>query len=148
MRARQEGITLLELMIVLVVIALLAAIALPTYNAQVTGSRRADGQGTMMAFAQAMERFYTDNNTYVGTSAAVPGAPIAAVFPSEAPLDGTIKYYDLTIRAATATTYTLRATPKGGQAGDGMIELDSTGARRWDRDNSGGFSAAENTWNK
>jgi type IV pilus assembly protein PilE len=38
-------------------------------------------------------------------------------------LVGATKYYDLTINAATGTTYILRATPKGAQNGDGILEL-------------------------
>ncbi|GAB1261386.1 hypothetical protein NBRC116495_20930 [Aurantivibrio plasticivorans] len=103
-----------------------------------------------MNFSLAMERFLAANNTYVGAaaSAATTGSPAATTFPDECPLDGGTKFYDLTITAATASTYTLRATPKGAQAGDGYIELTSAGAKSWDRDNSGSIGSGENTWDK
>jgi len=68
------------------------------------------------------------------------------MFPDESPLEGGNKFYDLTITAATGSSYTLRATPKGAQAGNGVLELDSTGARRWDESANGGFGAGENDW--
>lgn len=126
------GFTLIELMIVVAIIGIIAAIAYPSYQSQVDRTRRVDGQGALMEMAAAMERHFAGNNSYLeaATGGANTGAP--AIFPTEAPLSGDTKYYDLTIQAATATTYTLRATPKGAQAGDGVLELDSTGVKRWD----------------
>lgn len=152
MKRQTEGFTLIELMITVAIVAILAAIAYPSYRDQVNSSRRSDAQGALSSFALAMERYYTRSNTYLGAAGtqlapANSGAPW--VFPTEAPLDGATKYYNLTIKAgATQSTYTLVATPKGAQAGDGVMELDSTGAKRWDRDNSGGFGANEACWSK
>lgn len=102
-----------------------------------------------MGLANAMERHFTVNNTYEGaaTGGADTGAP--ATYPDEAPLDGSVKYYDLRIVAPTnATTYTIRATPKGGQAGNGVLQLSSTGVRWWDADNDGVVDTGENRWGK
>jgi prepilin-type N-terminal cleavage/methylation domain len=144
---REAGFTLVELMIVVVVATILAAIAYPAYTNQVRKSRRADAQAVLVAFGNAMERYFTTNVTYLGaaTGGANTGAP--RIFATEAPLDGSIKYYDLTIQGATATTYTLRATPKGTQVGDGILELTGAGFRGWDRNGNGSTSdAGENIW--
>lgn len=145
-RSSQTGFTLIELMIVVAIIGIIATIAYPNYIEYVDRARRSDAQGALTGLSGAMERFYASNNTYQGAAAAGADTGAPAIYPDEAPLDGSQKYYDLTIQAAGASSYTLRATPKGGQVGDGTLELDSSGARRWDRDNAGGFGADENTW--
>lgn len=141
-----RGFTLIELMIVVAIIGILAAIAYPSYQQYTERTRRVDAQGALMGLASAMERHYSTNNSYEGAAAegADTGAP--EIYAAESPLDGGTKFYDLRIESANANSYTLKATPKGGQAGNGILELDSTGARRWDRDNSGGFSGTENNW--
>ena len=146
---KTHGFTLIELLIAMAIVAILAAIALPSYQNSVKKSRRSDAQGALAGFANAMERhFTTNNNSYLGAAAGGGNTGAPTVFPTQAPLDGGTKYYDLTIKAVAAdgSTYTLLADPKGAQEGDGNIELDSTGARRWDEDNSGTFSATENDW--
>jgi len=98
-----------------------------------------------------MEMHHARQNTFTGAAdgGADTGSPAATLFPSEAPLDGSTKFYDLTIEAATATSFTLRATPKNAQAGTGYLELLSTGAKRWDRNvvnNTIDTTTLENTW--
>lgn len=146
MRNKLKGFTLIELLITIVIVGILAAIAYPAYQNSVTQSRRADAQGALTQLNNAMERVFTQNNTYMPLVGGVPTAPTlgsgaGAIFPSQAPLDGTTKYYNLSISAITANTYTLRATPITGtsQAADGNLELDHTGAKRW---------GALNSWNK
>lgn len=143
---RNKGFTLIELMIVVAIVAILAAVAIPSYQDSVAKSRRADAKGALEGLAQSMERFFTANNTYLGAAAAGADTGVPAGYPSEAPLDGSTKFYDLTISATTATSFTIRATPKNGQAGDGILELDDTSARRWDANGNGVFDAGESTW--
>lgn len=131
MMNKQHGMTLIELMIVVTIIALLSAIAYPAYREQVRSSNRADCAGVLTSFSNAMERYYTVNNTYLGAAAggADTGAP--AVFPPTCPVDGAAATYNLTIQAATAATYTLAAVPTGGQTGDrcGTFTLTNTGRK-------------------
>lgn len=144
----QRGFTLMELMIVVAIVAIIAAIGYPSYQDSVRKARRADARGAMEGFAQAMERHFTASNSYLGAAAGGANTGAPSIYPTEAPLDGNTKYYNLTINAATATTFTIRATPKNAQAGDGMLELDNTGAKRWDKDGNNVFAATEQSWNQ
>lgn len=140
------GFSLMELMIVVAIVGILGSIAYPSYLNQVTKSRRTDAQAVLMEAAQFMERFYTENNRYHqdtgGTAVALPAQL------GESPRDSGTKSYDITVQTATASTYTLRATPKNGQAGDGFLQVTNTFAKGWDSDDSGALSAAEQTWSQ
>jgi type IV pilus assembly protein PilE len=140
------GFSLMELMIVVAIVGILGSIAYPSYLNQVTKSRRTDAQAVLMEAAQFMERFYTENNRYDqdtgGTAVALPAQL------QESPRDSGTKSYDITVQASTTSTYTLRATPKNGQAGDGFIQLTNTFLKGWDSDNSGALSTAEQTWSQ
>lgn len=134
-----KGFTLVELMVVVAIIGILAGIAYPSYQDSVTKSRRVDAQGVLMGFANAMERYFTENNTYLG-AAGTAGTPANTgsprIFSTQSPIDGSTVYYNLIIQAATASTYNLRATPTGAQTGDGVLEINSTESKgRWDHDN-------------
>lgn len=145
------GFTLMELMIVVSIVAILAAIALPSYQGYLVRATRSEAQSALLAFGQGMERYHNQNFSYDGAAAAgaTTGSPAPTVYVSQAPLDGT-PFYDLTIEAADASSYRLRATPIAGgrQSDDGFLELDSLGRRSWDRDNNGTIDAAEFTWER
>lgn len=121
------GFTLIEVMIVVAVIGILAAIAFPSYQEHVRKARRADAQTAMLELAQFMERHYTANGKYLTAANAAPVLPFTA-----APKDGATKYYDLSFTAApTANAYTLRAVPKGAMASDscGTLSITNTGVK-------------------
>lgn len=141
-----RGFTLIELMIVVAIIGIIAAIAYPSYTAYIEKARRSDAQGALMGLAGAMERYRTANGTYENAGAdGDTGAPL--IYADESPIDGSVKFYDLIIQAADATSFTLRATPKNGQAGNGILELDHTGARGWDENADGDTNdAGEDDW--
>jgi type IV pilus assembly protein PilE len=137
-----KGFSLVELMVVMVIIAILASIAIPSYQSSIRRTHRKEAMAALQGLAQSMERFYVQNNsTYEGADTV--GVP--RFFAGTAPVDGGTPRYNLRITAATATTYTLQAQPIAGttQEKDGLIQLDSTGLRSWDRDND---TFLENGW--
>jgi type IV pilus assembly protein PilE len=120
-----RGFTLMELMIVVVVISILALVAVNSYQASVRKSRRADVQGVLLDRVQALERYYTNSNTYLDY---LDGAGALD--------DGRVStYYGITYgtagNATTATTYVLVATPKGTQAKDpcGTLTINQIGTK-------------------
>ncbi len=134
----KSGFTLIELMIAVAIVALLAAIAYPSYQEQIKRSRRADAKTVVMENAQFMERFYTQNGTYLGAT-----LPIL-----EAPKDGGTKFYDLAFAGGqpTATTFVVVATPKNAMTGDvcGAFTIDQAGAKN----TSGGTRSADECWSR
>jgi type IV pilus assembly protein PilE len=94
-----------------------------------------------MAFANAMERFWTENRTYVGATVGDAG-----IFPAEAPLDSVPKVYNLSIQSASASAFTLRATPKNAMDGDGYLEITNTGEKHWDKNNDKSVGDNEKSW--
>lgn len=128
---RQNGITLIELLIVVTIIGIIAAFAYPSYQEQMRSTRRTDCAGTLTSMGNAMERYYSVNSTYLGAAdgGADTGAP--AVFPTTCPVDGGTAYYNLTIEAATGATYSLAATPTGVQIDDrcGTLTLTNVGLK-------------------
>ncbi len=65
-----RGFTLIELMIVVAVVGILAAVAYPSYQESVRKARRAEGRTALMEMLQQQERYMTQNNTYLAISTA------------------------------------------------------------------------------
>ena len=127
-RSKNSGFTLIEVMIVVAIIGIIAAIGYPSYQEHVRKTKRADAQSALMELAQFMERYYTANGRYLTSANAAPTLPF-----TEAPKDGASKSYNLAFAASspTANSYTLQATPKNSMAGDkcGTLTLTNTGAK-------------------
>lgn len=147
-RFRSRGVTLIELLIALAIIGVLSAVALPLYNRYQLRTFRTEVLTGLGQCALAATRRYSTNFTYVGMDA---GGGVPADCGQFSP-EGTTAAdarYQISVTAADANTYTLRATPLNAQAANGRLELDATGARRWDKNNDGDLvDAGENNWDE
>ena len=106
MKQNNSGFTLMELMIVIVVVSILAAIAVPSYQDYVTRSRRSDAKAGITEVQLAEEKWRANNTAYTTAIVADLGLTI----------DSPDDYYDLSVTAADATTYTIRATADPSEA--------------------------------
>jgi type IV pilus assembly protein PilE len=106
--------TLIELMIVVAIIGILAAVAYPSYQDYVRRANRADAQADVLELAQWMERRFTTTNRY----AAADGNFTASLPFSQTPRSGAARYNLTAVVGGTGQTFTLTATPVGGQVGD------------------------------
>ena len=121
---RDAGFTLIELMIVVAIIGIIAAIAYPSYSDNVRKTRRAVAQADLMELAQWMERQYSADFSYLeGTSQ--PVLPF-----TESPRPGTA-FYNLSTGTVTQNAYTVQAVPTGDQQNDdcGTLSMTQTGAK-------------------
>ncbi len=120
---RARGFSLIELMITVLVIAVLAAIALPLYQQQVVKTRRAAASACLLEMGQFMERYYTTNLTYVG-----------AALPDTTCRNDLAPFYTIALDgAATAAAYGVTATAINTQASRdttcGNLGLNQAGTR-------------------
>lgn len=120
---RQQGFTLIELMIVVAVVGILAAVAYPAYIDQIRKSRRAEVQATLMNISARQQQMLLDTRSYATTVGA-----LNITLPNSVQ-----QTYAVTMSVGTATmpTFSVIATPSGAQAADkcGVLSINQIGTR-------------------
>lgn len=119
MNRKQEGFTLMEIMIVVVVVGLLTTLMLPAYQKYTDRARRGDGITALLDASLKQEKYRADSVTYAGTLSSIPVAATSA--------EG---YYNLSIVGTpTGSSYLMTAAPTGIQSGDdcGTFAIDQNG---------------------
>lgn len=126
-----QGFTLIEMIIVVAVIGILSAIAMPMYRDYVVRANRSDAKVALAAVALAQERYYSINNRYSSSLASLGIGTMMGVNNSGLTANG---FYAIAITAPNPTaSYLLTATPqsKSGQNTDkcNVLTLNSSGAK-------------------
>ena len=123
-----KGFTITELLIVVAIMGIIAAIAFPNWQESVRKSNRSDGKTALLRLMQKQQQFYTDNVSYTTTLTAIGAASDANVVSAE-------RYYTVSAAACAGMTIAqcviLTATPdpNRGQGPDGALTLNSLGQK-------------------
>ena len=124
----KNGFSLIELLITIAIVAILAAIATPSYTEYLVKERRSEAKAALTSIVGLMEQYYYDNN-YSYANATI-GSTIK--HPTVVPADaaGSDIQYEISI-SATADAFKVVATPKNRQLSDGVLSIDNNLQKQW-----------------
>jgi type IV pilus assembly protein PilE len=139
MRTRQSGVTLMELLTVIVILGIISSIAVPSYRSYLMRTNRSDAKSALMQIQAAQEKFYIQNNKYTNKLKEAPPAGLGL------PEFSANRYYKLSVTLdADEQGYSAKAEPttEGGQSSDAKCKdftLDDSGARSVSGTSDAGF---------
>ncbi|MEX2494912.1 MAG: type IV pilin protein [Woeseia sp.] len=102
-----RGVTMIELMIVVVIVSILAAVAYPNYRQYVERSKRNEAKAALLQIATNQERFYLNNNAYTTNMTSL-GFPVNSNYTTDSGA------YEVNVTAADASGFTAEATYREG----------------------------------
>ncbi|HEU0224882.1 MAG TPA: type IV pilin protein [Steroidobacteraceae bacterium] len=117
---KTRGFTLIELMVVLVVVAILAAVAFPAYRESVKRGHRRAAQSVMMDIVNRQHQYFVANRGY---------ASVAELNYTLPPDVGANYTYDIVLDPGPPPGFQVVFTPTGGQVSDGNLSVDSNGTK-------------------
>jgi type IV pilus assembly protein PilE len=122
---RVRGFTLVEVLVVVTIVAISAAIAIPNYTAYVSRSYRSDARGKLLEAATWMQRRYTESSPPAYPTGTLPTAL------AQSPYPGTARYNLSIATGSSATAYSLEAAPTGNMSSDecGTFTVDNFGTK-------------------
>jgi len=125
---KQNGFSLIELLIVIVIVGILAGIALPSYRQYVIRSNRRAAQTSMVDILSREQQYFAANRAFADDG------DLGYVLPDDVSENYT---FDIDLDAGPPPTFTITFTPIGGQAGDGDLTLNAEGEKtppeKWTR---------------
>ena len=126
MRTRNNGFTLIELMITVAVIGILAAVAYPSYNNYLIRATRSAAQSFMLDVSNKEEQYLLDARIYAAVANNAGFSTLGLTVPVEVS-----RFYNLSVASVTASTYSIQAAPIAGtrQASDGTLGLTNAGTK-------------------
>jgi type IV pilus assembly protein PilE len=134
--SKNRGMTLLELLIVVVIFVFLASVTLPLWNSQVQKARRADAKNLLLFVQIEQERYRADTGSY---------APSMSALGFSGYNSTSRDYYNISILSSNENTFVATATPdtNGGQDDDlcGTFAVDQAGPNE-----SGSYASISDCW--
>lgn len=128
----KKGFTLIELMVTVAVVAILAAIAYPSYTQYVIRGKRAAAKSAMMDIANRQQQFLMSNRAYADKAALE-----AAGYALDADVGKNYGWDVVANNALTPPRFTITFTPSGAQSSDGPLTLNSRGEKtppdKWEK---------------